>query len=366
MSQLDGLHIVPLRGLPEVEQHHDLGVLLRAALDRAHLTLRDGDVLVVSGKLISKAWGLRVHGVERDDLVRSQSRRIVAERRIPTGSTRVVESVAGPVLAAAGIDASNTGPAGGVLLLPEDPDLAARALYAGLLTAFAPAPLPQIGLVVSDTAGRPWRQGQSDFALGACGVRVLEDLRGSHDADGRQLSVTARALADEIAAAADLVKGKSGGVPAALVRGLPEGVVGDPGLPGAAHLVRTGDDDWFAHGASEAVRAALGVPPGSAAADLVGVADVLPETREVKVSRAIALARWEATGTTPPAAAPASAATRVQLSGDAVEVSCADPYQRGRLCARLEVALHSEGLTGLSVHPVDPAAAAVGVSSTQG
>lgn len=351
--------IVPLHGLPEVEQHHDLGGLLRDALERDHLALQDGDVVVVSSKLISKAWGLRVHDMGREAVVRSQTRRIVAERRIPTGVTRVVEAVAGPVLAAAGIDASNTGPSGGLLLLPEDPDLAARAMYAGLLAAYAPAPLPRIGIVVSDTAGRPWRQGQSDFALGACGVRVLEDLRGGTDADGRELSVTARALADEVAAAADLVKGKSGGVPAAVVRGLPEGIVGDPGLPGAAHLVRTGEDDWFSLGASEAVRTALGVPPGSAAAEQVGVADVLPEPREVRASRAVALALWEAPGGTTASSASGSTPqhpTQVSPSGAALEVSCADPYQRGRICARLEVALHAEGLGGVSVRAVDPSA----------
>lgn len=350
MSTDAALTITPLHGIPEVQPHHDLGVLLRESLDRAALVLQEDDVVVVSSKLISKAWGLRVHDTERDDVVRSQSRRVVAERRIPTGMTRVVESVAGPVLAAAGIDASNTGPSGGLLLLPEDPDLSARALYAALLSAYAPAPLPQIGIVVSDTAGRPWRQGQADFALGACGVSVLEDLRGEHDADGRRLSVTARALADEIAAAADLVKGKTGGVPAALVRGLPQGTVGAPGLPGAAHLVRAGPDDWFAHGATEAVRAALGVPPGSAAADRVGVADVAPETADVRMSRAIALALWE------PAEAATPDAVQIDPGEHGVQVSCADPYQRGRLCARLEVALHAEGLAGLAVRAVDPSA----------
>ncbi len=351
--------ITPLTGIPEVQQHHDLGVLLREAMERGGLLLHDGDVLVVSSKLVSKAWGLRAHDVQRDTVVLAQSRRVVAERRTPTGITRVVESAAGPVLAAAGIDASNTGPAGGLLLLPADPDLAARAVYAALLSAYAPAPLPEIGIVLSDTAGRPWRQGQSDFALGACGVQVLEDLRGGTDADGRELSVTARALADEIAAAADLVKGKARAVPAALVHGLPRECVGQPGLPGAAHLVRTGPDDWFATGASEAVRSALGVPPGSAASEEIGIAALTPESQETRVGRAIALALWEDPG----GAAEAIAPVEVAIVVEHLEVSCADPYRRGRVRARLEFALHAEGLAGMPVRSSPGSGSAAGGSA---
>jgi coenzyme F420-0:L-glutamate ligase / coenzyme F420-1:gamma-L-glutamate ligase len=331
MSDAGTLSVIPLHDIPEVEQHHDLGRLLRNALDRAGVTVQTGDVLVVSGKLVSKAWGLRTDATDRDAVVLAQSRRVVAERRSPSGTTRVVEALAGPVLAAAGVDASNTGPRGGLLLLPDDPDLAARALYAGLLHAYAPAPLPEIGVVVSDTAGRPWREGQVDFALGACGVAVLDDLRGGEDVDGRPLRVTSRAVADEIAAAADLVKGKSAAVPAALVRGLPEGTVTRPGAPGAAHLVRTGPGDWFGLGRVEAVRSALGAPPGSAAATQVGIASVLPEPETDRVSRAVALAMLGSDGR-----------AEVEDTGTVLCIRCADPYERGRLAARLEVALHSE------------------------
>lgn len=333
--------IHPLHGIPEVQPHHDLGTLLRTAMERAGLSLQGGDVLVVSSKVVSKAWGLRCADTDRDGVVRSQSRRVVAERRSPVGTTRVVESLAGPVLAAAGVDASNTGDRGGLLLLPDDPDLAARALYAGLLTAYAPRTLPEIGIVLSDTAGRPWREGQTDFALGACGVAVLDDLRGGRDADGRPLSVTARAVADEVAAAADLVKGKHGAVPAALVRGLPAGTTTDPGAPGAAHLVRTGPGDWFGLGALEAIRSALGAPPGSRAADAVGVASVAPEAVAVRLGRAVALAL---------AGMPGGAADVEVTSGEGpLVVHCADDYLRGRATARLEVALHAEGLSHLEV-----------------
>lgn len=332
--------IVPVRGIGEVTSGADLGVLVLTALRRLGLDLVDGDVLVVSSKLLSKAGGLREHA-DREEVVVRESRRVVAERRTSTGTTRIVVSVAGPVMTAAGVDASNTGPDGGVLVLPSDPDLAARDLYAALLAAAAPEPLPVVGVVLSDTAGRTWREGQVDFALGACGVAVLDDLRGGTDADGRPLSVTARAVADELAAAADLVKGKASGVPVALVRGLPQGTTAPPNLPGAAALVRSGPTDWFALGASEAVRTALGVPPGGSAALEVGLASVFPEELGDRLGRAVRLACWGVD--------PADATITVERSADGGPVLRVGGPERvtvGRLAARLEVALHSERLTG--------------------
>ena len=333
--------IHPLVGIPEVVSGDHLGSLIRSALVEAGLPLRDGDVLAVSSKIISKAQGLRGPLKDREDLVRQQSRRVVAERRTAQGTTRIVEALAGPVMAGAGIDASNTGDADGVLLLPTDPDLAARQLYAELLTAHAPQALPRLGIVVTDTAGRPWRDGQTDFALGACSVRVLDDLRGGVDADGRALTVTARAVADEIAAAADLVKGKSSGVPVALVRGLAAGTVSDPGAGGARSLVRTGPGDWFAQGGAEAVRAALGVPPGSAAAEEVGIASVLPEEVTDRVARAVRLALHGEDG--------ALVDVEQQPVTTTLVVRAEDPFVAGRVCARLEVALAGEQLEGLGV-----------------
>lgn len=337
--------IYPLLGVPEVVSGDHLGELIRSALAEADLTLRDGDVIAVSSKIVSKAQGLRGPLEDREAQVRQQSRRVVAERRTPNGTTRIVEALAGPVMAGAGIDASNTGGRGGVLLLPADPDLAARQVYAELLTAYAPRPLPRLGIVITDTAGRPWRNGQTDFALGACSVEVLDDLRGAVDADGRALTVTARAVADEIAAAADLVKGKAGGVPAALLRGLPPGAVSDPGTAGARALVRTGPADWFAQGGTEAVRAALGVPPGSAAAEEVGIASVLPEEVTDRLARAIRLALYDE------GAAPTDVAVVQEQERTTLLVRADDPFVAGRVCARLEVALASERLEGLSVAP---------------
>ncbi len=349
MSVQGEVRIVPLVGIPEVLPHHDVATLVRDALDAAELVLHDGDVLVVSSKIVSKAQGLRVHiepgqsgardgAPTLDDLVLSQSVRVVAERQTPAGMTRIVASSAGPVMAAAGVDSSNTGPYGGALVLPADPDLAARSLYAGLLGAFAPTPLPRIAVVISDTAGRPWREGQVDFALGTCAVQVLDDRRGGEhtDVDGRPLQVTARAIADEIAAAADLVKGKTREVPAALIRGLPLSVVGSPGAQGARSMIRTGSGDWFALGAVEAVRTSLGVPPGSEAATTVGVASSGAEVESSRMQRAIDVALF--------CDGPLSHPDAVTGRDGVVDVRIADDYLRGRIAARIEVALHSEHL----------------------
>lgn len=330
--------LIPLTGIGEVRRGEDLGRLIRDALRALDLALADGDVLVVSSKIVSKALGMREQTADKEALVLRHSRRVVTERSTPNGITRVVHAAAGPVMVAAGIDASNVGDEGGFLTLPHDPDLAARSLYAELLAAYAPSPVPLVGIVLSDTAGRPWRLGQTDFALGSCGVSVLDDLRGDRDADGRDLSVTSRAVADEIAAAADLVKGKVDAVPVALVRGLPEGTVTDPGAQGASSLVRTGPDDWFAHGVLEAVRSALGAEPGSAAAVEVGIPSVAPEDPPTRLARAVRLARLgEPEDTTVEETLDDTGHVRLRVSG-------ADQLAVGRLSARLEVALRGEHL----------------------
>jgi coenzyme F420-0:L-glutamate ligase/coenzyme F420-1:gamma-L-glutamate ligase len=226
------------------------------------------------------------------------------------------------------VDASNTGPDGGVLLLPEDPDAAAADLHARLVQL---RPGAQVGVLLTDTAGRAWRAGQVDLALGAHGLHVVDDLRGGTDVDGRPLAVTERALADELAAAADLVKGKLGEVAAALVRGLPEAVAPPGTTPGARTLVRTGPSDWFALGHREAVRAALGAPPGSTAAEEVGLASVAPEPEEERGARAVRLALLGQPG------------GRVTGSaGLGYAVHATDPVTAGRVAARLEVALAGE------------------------
>jgi len=148
-------------------------------------------------------------------------------------------------MAAAGVDSSNT-PRGTVLLLPVDPDASARAIASTLRDRFD----VRVGVLVSDTLGRPWRLGQTDSAIGAAGIRVVEDLRGSTDAAGRPLEATVTAVADELAAAADLVRGKAAGLPVAVVRGMAQ-FVGELDLPGARTLVRPADQDMFRLGSDE-------------------------------------------------------------------------------------------------------------------
>lgn len=331
MSVPDGtVLLLPLRQVPEVREGDDLAALLLAAADRVG-GLQDGDVVVVSSKVVSKALGLReTQARDRDDLVLRHARRVVAERTTGAGTTRIVEAQAGPVMAAAGLDASNTGPEGGVLTLPADPDGAAADLHAAL-SALAPA--LRIAVLLTDTAGRPWREGQTDLALGCSGLRTLDDLRAGTDADGRPLAVTARALADEIASAADLVKGKVDRVPAAIVRGLADVVTEDPRAPGARALVRTGAGDWFATGHLEAVRAALGAPPGSAAARSVGIPAAGAEDEQVRARRAVRLALL------------GHGAARVEGSPQqGYVVSAPDPVLAGRVAARLEVALVADAV----------------------
>ena len=275
MHEVSALEVIALQGIPEIAAGDDLAALLLASAG----TLQDGDILVVSSKVVSKAAGLTAPLAERDSVVKAQTVRVVAERRTPRGLAQVVESVAGPVQAAAGVDASNTS-AATVLVLPPDPDGAARELRARLRALGA----ARIGVVITDTAGRAWRTGQTDFALGCAGLVVIEDLRGTPDASGTVLEVTERAIADEVAAAADLVKGKASGVPAAIVRGLAAFVTEDDG-PGAAALLRDPASDWFRLGHVEAVRRSLGLAPC-----LVEAPSTQPETLLHRTQRAATVA----------------------------------------------------------------------------
>ncbi|MFJ2025370.1 coenzyme F420-0:L-glutamate ligase [Streptomyces sp. NPDC087897] len=233
-----------LRGMPEVRAGDDLAKLIAAA----DPGLVDGDVLLVTSKIVSKAEGRIVEAADREAAIDAETVRVVARR----GTLRIVENRQGLVMAAAGVDASNT-PAGTVLLLPEDPDASARTVREGLRDALG----VDVGVVVTDTSGRPWRTGLTDVAIGAAGVRVLDDLRGGTDAHGNPLSATVVATADELAAAGDLVKGKAEGLPVAVVRGLPHVAAAGDDEPGARALVRGAADDMFRLGTSEAVREAV-------------------------------------------------------------------------------------------------------------
>ncbi len=207
--------------------------------------MRPGDILAVTSKIVSKAEGRIRTAADREQAITDETVRVVATREHPGGVTRIVENRLGLVMAAAGVDASNTAD-GTVLLLPLDPDASAAAIRAAVEARIG-AP---VGVVITDTAGRAWREGQTDIAIGASGVRLLDDLRGGRDASGKLLEVTAPAVGDEIAAAADLVKGKSSGMPVAVIRGMARLL--DAAAPGGRQLVRPAEEDMFYLGHREA------------------------------------------------------------------------------------------------------------------
>jgi coenzyme F420-0:L-glutamate ligase/coenzyme F420-1:gamma-L-glutamate ligase len=240
-----------LPGIPEVRPGDDLAVLLAGAAQR----LADGDVLVIAHKVVSKAEGRVValagvqpgeraialgaeHGKDARlvEVILGESEAIVRSRP----GVLICRTRHGYVCANAGVDASNTGAEGEVVLLPADPDASARALRARLheLTGVAPA------IVIADSFGRAWRIGQCDVAIGVAGLRPSQDWRGRPDGGGRVLESTVVAVADEAAAAADLVRGKDSREPAVLVRGLERHVIAGDG-PGAAALIRARDEDLF-------------------------------------------------------------------------------------------------------------------------
>lgn len=244
-SPVGVVSVFAVDGLPEIHPGDDLAGMLGDALAG---TLEDGDILVVTSKVVSKAEGRIVEAADREDAITAETRRLVASRAHPGGTTRIVETHHGLVMAAAGVDASNV-PDGTVALLPIDPDASALALATALRARLGVA----VGVILSDTFGRPWRDGQTDVAIGAAGLHVVDDLRGSTDAQGRRLEVTVPAIADELAGAADLVKGKATGRPVAVVRGLGRFVAGLD-APGAKRLVRAAELDMFRLGSDEADR----------------------------------------------------------------------------------------------------------------
>jgi coenzyme F420-0:L-glutamate ligase / coenzyme F420-1:gamma-L-glutamate ligase len=236
---VSALSVTGVAGLPEIPPGADLAQLISGAA----ADLRDGDIVVITSKIVSKAEG-RVVRADRERAIDSEAVRVVARR----GQTRIVETRHGLVLAAAGVDSSNTAP-GTVVLLPEDPDGSARRVRKALSDRRGVS----VGVVITDTMGRPWRNGQTDTAIGAAGLAPLRDHRGQPDTFGNELQVTVAAVADEIAAAADLVKGKTSQVPVAIVRGLAELVTPADG-PGAAALIRPAADDMFRLGAADVLR----------------------------------------------------------------------------------------------------------------
>jgi coenzyme F420-0:L-glutamate ligase / coenzyme F420-1:gamma-L-glutamate ligase len=245
------IEILPVTGIGEVAPGDDLAALIAGAAP----WLRDGDVLVVTSKIVSKAEGRLVpvpagasdREQARQEAISAETARTVASR----GPTRIVATHHGFVMAAAGVDNSNVD-RDQLVLLPKDPDASARSLRASLAERHG----RRVAVVISDTAGRPWRNGLTDLALGAAGIAPLRDYRGRTDPYGNELSLTEMAVVDELAAAADLVKGKTDRVPVAVVRGLPgTGQQDGPGV--VATLVRDAASDMFSLGTAEARSAGL-------------------------------------------------------------------------------------------------------------
>jgi coenzyme F420-0:L-glutamate ligase / coenzyme F420-1:gamma-L-glutamate ligase len=237
------LTISPVRGLPELRQGDDLASMIAERAD-----LESGDVLVVAQKAISKVEGriVRLDAVEpsaearelagdgdprRMEVVLREASRVVRTR----GSLVIAETRHGFVCASAGVDASNTPERGTLVLLPVDPDESAARLRARLLELTG----REVGVIVTDSFGRPWRQGTTDVAIGAAGIEVLRDLKGERDPTGYELKSTVVAIADEIAGAAELVMGKLDRTPVVIVRGLDaagEGVARDLVMPAERNL----------------------------------------------------------------------------------------------------------------------------------
>jgi coenzyme F420-0:L-glutamate ligase / coenzyme F420-1:gamma-L-glutamate ligase len=241
LSAPEQLQIWAIDGIGEVHNGDDVAELI-AATDPG---LVDGDIVVITSKIVSKAEGRIVQG-DREAAINGETVRVVAQR----GDTRIVETRHGFVLAAAGVDASNV-PSGSVALLPEDPDRSAGRIRAGLRRRLGVT----VAVVITDTFGRPWRNGLTDVAIGAAGIAVLDDHRGRVDAHGHTLEMTVTATGDEVAAAAELVKGKLSGRPIAVMRGLTYDV--DPDGRGARGLVRAAAEDMFRLGTTEAMRQAV-------------------------------------------------------------------------------------------------------------
>lgn len=248
---MTGYEVLAVTGIGEVRPGDDLAAIITAAAP----WLADGDVLVVTSKIVSKAEGRLVDvplaGPERvaarEAVLAAETARPVARR----GPIRIVQTQHGLVMASAGIDESNVD-SSRLVLLPADPDASARALRAALRERFA----LDVAVVVTDTMGRPWRLGLTDVAIGAAGIDAVTDYRGTLDPYGNELQLTQMAVIDELAGAAELVKGKSEQVPVAVVRGVAARRDGSDGA-GATVLVRDAESDLFSLGTAEAKAAGL-------------------------------------------------------------------------------------------------------------
>ena len=234
--------VYPIKGIPEIVQGDDLTSIILEAVNKGP-GLEAFDILVITSKIISKAEGQFVHSSSREKIIKEETVRIIAER----GPTKIVETKHGLIMAAAGVDASNA-PKGMILKLPTDSDESARRLRNKIQKTVKP-----VGIIITDTMGRAWRLGLTDNAIGVAGVTTLLDYRGKKDAAGRTLEQSITAVADEIASAAELVKGKLDQIPVVLIRGLNQYVLNEDG-PGARSVIRPPNEDLFGLGTEMAQR----------------------------------------------------------------------------------------------------------------
>ncbi|MFI2714328.1 coenzyme F420-0:L-glutamate ligase [Micromonospora sp. NPDC018662] len=347
------LEILPVPGIGHVTEGDDLAALIAGAAP----WLRDGDVLVVTSKIVSKAEGRLVDvpadGPERlaarDRVLAAETARVVATR----GATRIVQTHHGFVMASAGIDASNVDKTR-LVLLPVDPDASARALRAALRERHG----LDVAVIVSDTMGRPWRNGLTDVALGVAGMPAIRDHRGEVDPYGNELQLTQMAVVDELAGAGELIKGKCDQVPVAVVRGYLGAARDDD--EGARALVRDASLDLFSLGTAEARAAGLlaaatlpegtgPTPPDPAAVDraIAAVADVVaPGTvfthvtdEEVRAGLAATVPDWPTT------------ATGLLLGAAPTPVDRPDLVRFGADLQRLRTALAAEGVGSTLLPP---------------
>ena len=325
------VEILPVLGIPELRPGDDLAaVIAEHAPD-----LRDGDVLLVTSKAVSKVEGRLIALDTFDPDAREQARldaidaetvRVIAQR----DALKIVQTRHGLVLAAAGVDASNVA-RNELALLPVDPDASAETLRSALRDRLG----VEVAVIISDSMGRPWRAGITDTAIGVAGMSALTDPRGSVDQHGNVLVTTQVAIADELAAAGDLVKGKLGGIPVAVVRGLaPDGKLDDDGL-GSRPLIRDSAEDMFRLGTAEAI--AVG-------REDVGWSTVVPPP--LLVDAAEVIGAWQAVGDI-------DAAVREGFLGflaarpDAVWRSCA----AGHITASTVIVDPSRRAVLLTLHP---------------
>ncbi len=208
--------------------------------------IRDGDIIVITSKVVAKAEGRISHATSREAAIDDEIVRVVATKQTPRGQTIIGQTAHGLVLAAAGVDASNT-ERGTVVALPIDPDASAAQLKAAIEEAFD----VHVGVIITDTMGRPWRLGVTDVAIGSAGVRVLDDFTGRVDSYGNTLEMTVVAVADEIASAVELVSGKLTGAPVSVIRGLSHHLTDEK--VGARSIVRPLEEDLFRLGTAEAL-----------------------------------------------------------------------------------------------------------------